>query len=129
MFVHNCIVDRSETLVFRKKERKQKRAKGKQSRGAANPDEEYFPVVCGECNAVVAVYDHDEVYHVSHAQQSAVSHATSVHASCCLLGLEVRVHALYRVHTRSHPFRVPFITVIRHSRLLIPPLLSLARTQ
>jgi hypothetical protein len=75
MFVHNCIVDRSETLVFRKKERKQKRAKGNQQpRGAANSDEEYFPVVCGECNAVVAVYDHDEVYHVSHTQSDMPRH-------------------------------------------------------
>eukprot|EP00038_Savillea_parva_P006570 m.164575 g.164575 ORF g.164575 m.164575 type:complete len:406 (+) comp12443_c0_seq1:399-1616(+) len=61
MFVHNCKIDRSETLVFRKKQNKRhaKKKRGPQ----VSPDEEYHPVVCGECSAVVAVYDHDEVYH------------------------------------------------------------------
>jgi hypothetical protein len=67
MFVHNCHVDRSETLIFKKKETKRRFKDKKAGRDptGARPDEEYHPVVCGECNAVVAVYDHDEIYHVS----------------------------------------------------------------
>eukprot|EP00037_Helgoeca_nana_P013333 m.122692 g.122692 ORF g.122692 m.122692 type:complete len:394 (-) comp21969_c0_seq1:2959-4140(-) len=65
MFVHNCHVDRSETLIFKKKETKRRFKDKKAGRDptGARPDEEYHPVACGECNAVVAVYDHDEIYH------------------------------------------------------------------
>jgi len=62
MFVHNCKIDRSESLVFRKKGKKKRRSsKGREM--PTLPDEEYHPVVCSECGAVVAVLDHDEVYH------------------------------------------------------------------
>lgn len=72
MFVLNCKVDETETLTFRppKGERraKQRRHRGRQEQDDSGPsldgpDEEYSPVVCSECDTVVAVYDADEVYH------------------------------------------------------------------
>jgi len=60
MFVLNCKVDHSETLTFRppKADRRRRREPVLE-----DVDEAYAPVLCAECDTVVAVYDADEVYH------------------------------------------------------------------
>lgn len=66
MFVMNCIVDRSETLQYPEQAPKKKKHKKKTSQTAEVPSSEtdlFNPVSCAECNTVVGVIDHDEVYH------------------------------------------------------------------
>lgn len=64
MFVHNCKIDRSEKLYFKQKTRQYKSKKDRESENQINADDEVFlSVKCTQCEAVVGVYDTDEIYH------------------------------------------------------------------
>lgn len=73
MFVHNCRVITGETLFFREQAKKTYRNKKQreQDRQINADDQPYHPVKCSECEAVVAVYDTDEVYHFFNVLASA----------------------------------------------------------
>ena len=60
MFVKNCHVDTKELL---KQPLQKKKRNKKQKTSETTEGDNFNPVKCTECNTVVGVYDHDEVYH------------------------------------------------------------------
>eukprot|EP00040_Diaphanoeca_grandis_P036683 m.235494 g.235494 ORF g.235494 m.235494 type:complete len:315 (-) comp33664_c11_seq2:262-1206(-) len=73
MFVHNCKVEATENLYFRENTRKFKTKQARENDTQINADDQAFhPVKCTECDAVVGVYDVDEVYHFFNVLASPV---------------------------------------------------------
>uniref|UniRef100_A0A0B7A202 E2F-associated phosphoprotein n=1 Tax=Arion vulgaris TaxID=1028688 RepID=A0A0B7A202_9EUPU len=70
MFVMNCVTDKSESLQYPVQAPKKRKHKKKVPHVASVSSNEnplssdlFNPVRCTECNTVVGVVDHDEVYH------------------------------------------------------------------
>jgi len=68
MFVMNCVIDKTETLIVPVKEPKsKKRDKSNlvkiETVKSVSESDKFFPVKCKICTTQVAVHDHDEVYH------------------------------------------------------------------